>query len=145
MTESLHPAAIEHLPIFITAPGQTDVLFVVVVVFLLVMVLVIGNLYFKLHAVPEHMAHRANRIQLEIVAVLALLSLFTHNHLYWVAALLLAMIEFPDFSSPLASIARSLKKLADAGGGRDEIAARKETDVVTPLPTANGDRPGEGA
>lgn len=113
----MHAAATEHLPMFITPPGQTDVLFNVVAIFLLAMVLIIGNLYFKLHAVPEHMAHRTSRVQMEIVAVLALISLFTHNHLYWIAALLLALIEFPDFTSPMNSIARSLEKIA----GRREI------------------------
>lgn len=38
MAESLRPAAVDHLPIFITAPGDTDVLFVVMVVFLLLVI-----------------------------------------------------------------------------------------------------------
>lgn len=115
MEQSIHPAAIEHLPVFVTAPGQTDYLFVGVAIFLLLVVLVIGNLYFQLHAVPERMAHRTSKVQMEIVAVLALISLFTHNHLYWIAGLLLAFIQFPDFSTPLYSIAQSLGKLS----GRD--------------------------
>ena len=112
MADPIHPAAIEHLPGFITAPGETDVLFNVIVVFLLVLVLVIGNLYFQLHAVPERMAHRTSKVQMEIVAVLALISLFTHNHLYWIAGLLLAFIPFPDLSTPIYSIAESLEKLS---------------------------------
>lgn len=111
-----HPVATEHMPFFITAPGQTDVLFNVMVIFLLVLVLVIGNLYFQLHAVPEKMAHRTSKVQMELVAVLALISLVTHNHLFWIAALLLAMIEFPDYSTPMVSIAESLEKLV---GRRD--------------------------
>ena len=55
------------------------------------------------------------KVQMEIVAVLALISLFTHNHLFWIAGLLLALIDLPDFSSPISSIARSLEKLS----GRD--------------------------
>ncbi|PWJ84785.1 hypothetical protein C7441_10451 [Pseudaminobacter salicylatoxidans] len=112
-TATAHPAAIEHLPFFITAPGQTDVLFVVVAIFLVAMILIIGNLYFQLHALPERVAHRTSKVQLEIVAVLALLALFTHNHLYWIAALLLALVRLPDLSTPMASMADSLKKLAD--------------------------------
>lgn len=42
-----------------------------------------------------------------------LIALFTHNHLFWIAALLLALIEFPDFSSPITSMADSLRKIAD--------------------------------
>jgi hypothetical protein len=112
MADMIHPAATKHLPIFITAPGHSDVLFIIVVVFLLIVVLAVGNLYFQLHAVPERMAHRTNRVQMEIVAVLALISLATHNHLFWIAALLLAFVQFPDFSTPMESIAQSLRKLA---------------------------------
>ncbi|HEX5518564.1 MAG TPA: hypothetical protein VFX32_13245, partial [Pseudolabrys sp.] len=31
-TQSLHPAATQHLPMFITAPGKTDVLMVVMAI-----------------------------------------------------------------------------------------------------------------
>jgi len=112
MTDTIHPAAIEHLPVFITPPGQTDFLFSIVIVFMLAVILAIGNLYFQLHAVPERMSHRANQVQMEIVAVLALISLVTHNHLFWIAALLLAFIQFPDYSTPVNSIAWSLERLA---------------------------------
>lgn len=115
MEQVPHPAAIDHLPVFITEPGQTDYLFVGVVIFLLLAILIIGNLYFQLHAVPERMAHRTSKVQMEIVAVLALISLFTHNHLFWIAGLLLAFVQIPDFSTPLYSIAQSLGRLS----GRD--------------------------
>lgn len=115
MERTPHPAAIDHLPIFITGPGQTDYLFIGVVIFLILAILIIGNLYFQLHAVPERTAHRASKVQLEVVAVLALISLFTHNHLFWIAGLLLAFVQIPDFSTPLYSIAQSLGKLS----GRD--------------------------
>jgi hypothetical protein len=81
-----------------------------VLVFIIVMV---GVLYLRLHALPEHIAHRSNKVQLQIVAVLALLALFTHNHLYWIAGLLLALIPIPDFSTPLSGMAASLAKMAD--------------------------------
>jgi hypothetical protein len=122
MEQSIHPAATEHLPFFITAPGQTDYLFVAVVIFLLLVVLALGNLYFQLHAFPERRAHRTSKAQLEIVAVLALISLFTHNHIYWIAGLLLAFIDFPDFSTPLDSIAQSLAKLSGRGATKGEPA-----------------------
>jgi hypothetical protein len=115
MEQVPHPAAIDYLPVFITEPGQTDYLFVGVVIFLLLAILIIGNLYFQLHAVPERMAHRTSKVQMEIVAVLALISLFTHNHLFWIAGLLLAFVQIPDFSTPLYSIAQSLARLS----GRD--------------------------
>ena len=108
----LHPVATEHLPVFITAPGQTDWLLNAVAVFLIVAVLVIGNFYLRLHALPERMSHRANVVQMEIVAVLALISLFTHNHIFWIIGLLLAFIRFPDFQTPMVSIAESLERLS---------------------------------
>ncbi|MBB3454505.1 hypothetical protein FHT86_002804 [Rhizobium sp. BK313] len=115
MAQDIHSAAVDHLPVFIVAPGHTDYLSIGVVIFLIAMILAVGNLYFQLHAFPERMAHRASKVQMEIVAVLALISLFTHNHLFWIAALLLAFVHIPDFSTPLYSIAQSLGKLA----GRD--------------------------
>ena len=108
----LHPAATDHLPFFITAPGQTDGLFNAMIVFLIVVVFAVGLIYLRLHALPEHLAHGTSKVQLQIVGVLALLALFTHNHIFWIAALLLALIQFPNFSAPLASMAQSLEKMA---------------------------------
>jgi hypothetical protein len=112
MSEPLHPNAPHHLPSFITAPDDTDVLMVVVGIFLIVAVLAVGNFYLHLHSLPERMAHKSQKFQFEIVAVLGLLSLFTHNHLFWVIGLFLAMIDLPDFSTPLRRIAGSVEKMA---------------------------------
>ncbi|TPE52669.1 hypothetical protein [Amaricoccus solimangrovi] len=111
----VNPAAPHYLPSFVTGPGQSDWLMTVMLVFLLVTVVSAGLIYLKLHALPEHMAHRANKVQLQFVAVLALLALFTHNAVFWIAALLLALVELPDFSTPMNSIALSLERLS----GRD--------------------------
>lgn len=111
MQHELHPLAPHHLPAFITGPGESDVLLNAMILLLIGVVLMIGNLYLQLHSLPERMAHhRTNRVQFEIVAVLCLLALFTHQHLFWIAALLLAMIQFPDFSTPLNRIAESLEE-----------------------------------
>ena len=116
MTEPQHPAAIHHLPPFVTAPGETDTLFVAVAIFVVLAVIGIGVFYFKLHALPEQMAHRGQKVQFEIVAVLALLALFTHNHAFWIAGLLLALVPLPDFTTPLTSIAGSLERIAASTG-----------------------------
>jgi hypothetical protein len=84
----------------------------VMIVFLALIVFLIGILYLRLHALPEHMAHKTQKIQYEVVAVLALISLFTHNHLYWILGLLLALVQIPDFSTPLTRMADSLAKIA---------------------------------
>ena len=103
MSDQLHPLAPHHLPGFITAPGETDVLMVVMGIFLIVAVLAVGNFYLHLHTLPERMAHKSQKLQFEIVAVLGLLALFTHVHMFWIAGLLLALIDLPDFSTPLAA------------------------------------------
>jgi hypothetical protein len=107
-------------------PDQTDVLFVVMAIVVLLVVIGIGVLYFKLHALPEHMAHRGQKLQFEIVAVLALIALFTHNHLFWIAALLLAMVPLPDFTTPLTSMARSLGRMS--GSPPDETVPPDSPD-----------------
>jgi hypothetical protein len=133
-TPLAHPAATHALPAFITAPGESDILFNVVVIVIVVAILAIGNLYFQLHAVPERMAHRTSKVQMEIVAVLALLALFTHNHLYWIAGLLLALIELPDFATPINSIARSLEKVAS-----------RDDRTLSPSSAASGQTSAKGA
>jgi hypothetical protein len=112
MSEALHPSAPHDLPSFITAPGDTDILMVVVGIVLIAAILGVGNLYLRLHSLPEQMAHKSQKLQFEIVAVLGLLALFTHNHLFWVIGLLLALVDLPDFGTPLRSIAGSVDKIA---------------------------------
>jgi hypothetical protein len=63
------------------------------------------------------MAHRTHKLQFEIVAVLGLISLFTHMHIFWIAGLLLAMIDLPDFGTPIRSIANSVERIAEAAPG----------------------------
>jgi hypothetical protein len=133
MAESLNPAAPHHLPGFITAPGETDVLMVVMGFILLFGILMFGILFLRLHSLPERVAHKSHKIQFEVVAVLCLIALFTHMHIFWVAALLLAMIDIPDFGGSLARIATSAEKIADVrpGEGADapqSMAAIRQAD-----------------
>ena len=137
MSNPIHPAASPHMPGFITAPGETDVLFVVMAFVLVASVLAIGVFFFWLHSLPERMVH--NKVQFDLVAVLALLSLFTHMHAFWVAALILALIPFPDFSFPdfsnsMKRIAGSLETMADTGGD----ATANKTAEPKQLPKTGG-------
>jgi len=134
LSETLHSAAPHHLPGFITAPGDTDVLMVVVGLILVGAVLAVGNFYLTLHSLPERMAHRTHKLQFEIVAVLGLLSLFTHNHLYWIIGLLLAMVDLPDFLSPLRRIAGGVEKLAGVTPPADQPDAHGHPPAA-PAPT----------
>ena len=127
MSGQLHSAAPHHLPAFITAPGETDVLLVVTAIILIVILLIFGNLFLKLHTLPERLAHKGHKLQFEIVAVLGLLALFTHIHAFWVAGLLLALVDLPDFGTPLGRMASSLERIADR-----PAAADPASDAVKP-------------
>jgi hypothetical protein len=112
MAEALHPAATHHLPMFITAPGDTDVLMVTMAWVLLLATLGFGLLFLRLHTLPERIAHKSKKLQFEIVAVLGLLSLFTHEHIFWVIGLILALMDIPDFGGMLGRIAGSVESIA---------------------------------
>ena len=58
MVEPGSPASSVHLPWFIAGPGQTDVLLVIMGVFLVVFTLLIGVLILRLHR-----AHRRERTE----------------------------------------------------------------------------------
>ena len=111
MTAVQHPAASHHLPWFITGPGESDTLFTITTILVIATVLGLGVVFFRLHSLPERLGHK--KLQFEVVAVLGLLSLFTHMHAFWVAGLLLALIDLPDFQTPLGRIAASLEKLSE--------------------------------
>lgn len=131
----------DHVPFFITGPGQSDVLFGIVSLILVGAVLAAGVLFFWLHSLPERMVH--NRAQFDIVAVLALLSLFTHIHAFWVAALLLALIKFPKFSvtdvsGPLDRIARSLESATEIREAKDDTPKLPPSKPLPPpAPVSN--------
>jgi hypothetical protein len=150
LSEQMHPMAPHHLPFFLAPGNGTDVLMVVMGIFLVATVLWVGTLYWRLHSLPERMAHKSEKLQFEIVAILGLLSLFTHIHLFWVAGLFLALIDIPDFGTPLRSIAGSVEKIADAGPDTSAEAEQAATLAPSPLRTdaaeerkrrKGGDRP----
>ena len=120
---AIHPVAVEHLPMFITPPGATDVLMVTCAVILGAAVLGFGVFFFRLHSLPEHIAHKGDKLQAELVAVLCLISLFTHMHIFWIIGLVLALVEMPDFGTPLKRIAGSTERIAGLkpGEGNFEI------------------------
>ena len=123
MAAPLNPAASHYLPSFITPPGETDVLMVITAVILAVSILMFGILFFRLHSLPERMAHGAGKLQLEIVAVLCLIGLLTHIHAFWIAALLLALIEFPDLPGWLSRITGAVERIAGLKPGEAEATA----------------------
>ena len=123
MAEQLNPVASQHLPMFITPPGQSDVLMVVMALFLGFAVFAFGVFYWRLHSLPERTAHKGQKVQFEIVAILGLIALFTHEHIFWIAGLLLAFIDIPNFTGFFGRIAGSVEKIAGLkpGTGADDV------------------------
>jgi hypothetical protein len=104
-------ASYVHVPWFVAGPGQTDVLLILMAVFLVLIVL-FGVLMLRLHHLPEHIAQKEQKVQYQLVATLGLLAMFTHENLFWIAGLLLAMVDLPDFSGPLGRIASSVERIS---------------------------------
>ena len=111
MSGELHPLAPHTLPPFVGAADGSDPLFSAIIFIVILAILGVGVFYLKLHAIPEQLAHKHGNTQSQLIMVLALLALFTHNNIFWVAALVLALLKLPDFLTPINSISESLKRL----------------------------------
>jgi hypothetical protein len=120
--EAKHLAASQHLPWFITGPGETDTLYIITTIVVITIIVALGLLFWRLHSLPERMGHK--KLQFEVVAILCLLSLFTHNHAFWVAGLLLALIDLPDFTTPLKRMARALETMSGAEAPAEEAETK---------------------
>ena len=110
----LHPMATGHIPRYVVAADGSDYLFSAMIVFFVVLVVLIGVGYLTLHSVPEKMAHESNHPQFQLVGILALLALFTHNGIFWIAAILVAGFQFPDFATPMRNIADAIRSLGQS-------------------------------
>lgn len=125
MSANVHPLAPEHLPSFIPGPDGSDPLLWITIIVTIAIAVLLGVMFLWLHTLPERLGHK--KLQFEVVAVLGLLALFTHIHLFWVIGLLLALVDLPDIQSPLRRIASAAEKLADM----------EEQPAETPLPTGD--------
>jgi hypothetical protein len=139
LTAAPNPIATTHLPIFITAPGETDVLFNVTLVFVVACIILTGVIFLTIHSLPERMAHRSKKILLDLIALLCLLALLTHEHLFWFIAIVLAFIDVPDFLTPVNRIARSVESMAgqesgDEGEDRPDPTSLEASTVDRPRP-----------
>ena len=137
MSASPNPIATTHLPFFVTAPGQTDVLFNVTLVFVVACIILTGVVFLTIHSLPERMAHKSKKILLDLIALLCLLALLTHEHLFWFAAIVLAFIDIPDFLTPVTRIAKSVETMA-----RQEVGDKPEDRPAPASPdAATADQP----
>nr|WP_171133904.1 MULTISPECIES: hypothetical protein [unclassified Ruegeria] len=121
-----------HIPSYVTQADGSDFLFTFMLVFTVIVIVLIGVAYFTLHAIPEKLAHKSNHPQFQLVGILALLALFTHNGLFWVAAILVAGFQFPDFAAPLRGIADAIRSLGPQRKSDPVI----EEPPVDPTPSA---------
>lgn len=103
----------------------------VMAVVLVLVVMAAGLLFLRLHTLPERMAHKSHKLQFEIVAVLGLLALFTHIHLFWVIGLLLALIDIPNFGGPLGRMAGALERIAGLPQGTGAAEVSEDIESVS--------------
>jgi multisubunit Na+/H+ antiporter MnhF subunit len=126
------------MPFFITAPGDTDILFNATLVIVVACIILTGVVFLTIHSLPERMAHKSKKILLDLIALLCLLALLTHEHLFWFIAIVLAFIDIPDFLSPVNRIARSVESMA----GQDVGDKPEDRSVPASLEAALADKPG---
>lgn len=96
MESSISAVALDRLPFWVTAPGETDGFLIVVGGALVLILLGFGALYFTIQAIPDRMAAGAHKVQMQVVGILGLLSLFTLNNAYWIAAILIAAVPLHE-------------------------------------------------
>ena len=127
MIETQHPASPAHLTWFITEPGQTDKLMVFTGAFLLVFITIMGVLMLRLLYLPQQMVSQEDKAKYEVVATLCVLAMFSPGNYFWIAALLVALADIPDFTLPLRRIAEAARRIANSRKLDDEIQL---SDVV---------------
>ena len=97
---------------------------------MMAVVLGVGVLFLRIHTLPDRIAHKGNKLQFEIVAVLGLLALFTNVHLFWVIGLLLALVDIPDFRRAFGRMARAPERIAPPVS--NEPASREPGTAASP-------------
>jgi len=116
------------MPFFITPPSETDVLFNITLWFVVACIVLTGVVFLTIHSLPERMAHKSKKVLLDLIALLCLLALLTHNHFFWFVAIVLAFIDIPDFLTPVNRIANSMESIAG------QEAGEKPADVSSLVP-----------
>ncbi|NOD75662.1 MULTISPECIES: hypothetical protein [unclassified Ruegeria] len=96
MNSSISDEAMARLPLWVTPPGETDGFLIVVGLVLVMVLLGFGALYFTVQAIPDRMAAGAHKVQMQLVGVLGLISLFTLNNAFWIAAILIAAVPLHE-------------------------------------------------
>ena len=137
---AIHPMAPHFIPSWMPNADGSDPFLIAMAVFVVLLVLLAGVFYLRLHALPEQMAHGVGSTQIQIISILALLALFTHNNVFWILALLLAAINLPDFLTPLQRISNALDRATGATEPPFEMQVTRPhhhaaTEPAVPEPT----------
>lgn len=138
MAGEINPAAPHVLPFFVPGPDGSDQMMLTTAIVMAFGVVALGVIFFAIHSLPERMAHRTKKVQLELVAVLCLLALLSQVHAFWIAALLLALIDVPTLARPIERIAGSLETIAGREVADKPMSAgpsgagRSDASVVPP-------------
>ena len=108
-------------------------LFNATVVLVVACIILTGVVFLTVHSLPERMAHKSKKILLDLIALLCLLALLTHEHLFWFAAIVLAFIDNPDFLTPVNRIASSVESMAgqEAAGQPPEVSGSGPPGAAT--------------
>lgn len=90
-----------------------------VAVVLVAVLIGFGALYFTIQAIPDRMATGAHKVQMQLVSMLGLVSLFTMNNAFWIAAILIAAVPlhevFPAFRTSMDTVPEAdVEETADA-------------------------------
>jgi len=73
------------------------------------------------------------------------LALLTHQHLLWLAALILAYIDFPDFLTPFNRIAKATEIIAGQEATDEAVAERQEASPPKVAPAEQQPKGKKGA
>jgi hypothetical protein len=114
------------LPWFIREPGQTDTLTVFTGLFLLLFIVAMGTLMFRILNLPEQMVSKEENAKYQVVAALCMLAMFSPGPLFWIAALLLAMTDIPDFTRVFRRMAGAVRRIAQSPKKKEETPPRPE-------------------
>ncbi|TCL09196.1 hypothetical protein BXY66_1241 [Shimia isoporae] len=96
METNISVEAMAHMPFWVTGPDQTDGFMWVVGFVLVAALLGFGALYFTIQSIPDRMATGMHKVQIQLVSVLGLISLFTLNNAFWIAAILIAAVPIHE-------------------------------------------------
>jgi hypothetical protein len=104
--------------------------------FILLFIAAMGTVMFGILYLPEQMVSKEDKAKYEVVATLCVLAMFAPWHLFWIAALLLAMTDIPDFTPVFQRIADATRRIAQAP--KEKAQAPKKKEEAPPRPEEAG-------